>query len=88
MSARRALEVINSSSGRSWPQLISPQDVITGKFDYGFALRVMSKDCKMTDVMDVHFPEASLIKEVSSIMEKRNSLCGSRTNNAVNTSSR
>tara|TARA_A100001035_G_scaffold217824_1_gene177710 strand:- start:188 stop:688 length:501 start_codon:yes stop_codon:yes gene_type:complete len=67
-----ALEVINSSSGRSMATTDRvPQDVITGKFDYGFALNLMSKDCKIAaDVMDVHFPEASLIKEVSSIMEK------------------
>ena len=72
VSPDEALEVINSSSGRSMATADRvPQDVITGKFDYGFALNLMSKDCKIAaDVMDVHFPEASLIKEVSSIMEK------------------
>ena len=45
------------------------QDVITGRFDYGFALNLMSKDCNIAaDLMDTYFPEASLIKEVSSIM--------------------
>ena len=43
-----ALDVINASSGRSFATEVRvPQEVLTGNFNYGFALSLMSKDCKI-----------------------------------------
>ena len=67
-----ALEVINASTGEfvaTQERLL--EDVLFGKFEYGFALNLMNKDCNIdTDFMVVHFPEAGLIKGVSSIMKR------------------
>ena len=67
-----ALEVINASTGEfvaTQERLL--EDVLSGKFEYGFALDLMNKDCNIdTDFMVVHFPEAGLIKGVSSIMKR------------------
>ncbi|CAD7929645.1 unnamed protein product [Amoebophrya sp. A120] len=44
----KALECINTSSGRSLQtEQRIPKEVLTGNFNYGFALNLMQKDCRL-----------------------------------------
>ena len=65
-----ALDVINSSSGRSLAtQERVPQEVLTGKFGFGFKLPLMAKDCRIaSSLMSEYFPEATLLPEISNLM--------------------
>ena len=78
-----ALSVINSSSGRSMAtEERLPQECLTGKFDFGFKLGLMSKDCRIADkLMTDFFPKSTLIKEVNSIMQEaeKKEWCDSNT---------
>lgn len=62
-----ALEVINASSGSSLATSERlPKSVLTGKWDYGFQLKLMSKDCRIgAEIMKENFPKATLLPEVS-----------------------
>ena len=55
-----ALSVINSSSGRSMAtEERLPQECLTGKFDFGFKLGLMSKDAKTRKLRVNHIPKPS-----------------------------
>jgi len=71
-----ALDVINSSSGRSLQTMERlPQDVLTGNFDFGFKLPLMAKDCRIaTSITTEQFPQGTLIPEVSKLMNQANAL--------------
>ena len=66
-----ALDVINSSSGRSLAtQERVPQEVLTGRYGFGFKLPLMAKDCRIaSSLMSEYFPGATLLPEVSNLME-------------------
>lgn len=58
-----ALEVINSSSGRSLAtQVRIPTEVLSGNFNYGFAIDLMAKDCRIgAGLIKENFPEATVL---------------------------
>lgn len=65
-----ALSVINSSSGKSLAtEERLPQEALTGRFGYGFALPLMAKDCRIAnDVVQEHFAGATLLPEVAELI--------------------
>jgi len=71
--------VINASSGRSLATTERlPESVLTGKFDFGFALALMSKDCRIGgSLMKEHFPAATLLPEVVRLAQE----CEAKTPN-------
>lgn len=60
----RALEVINSSSGRSlMSQARVPEEVLTGEFNYGFKLGLMAKDVGIANrILDQYFPRGQVYR--------------------------
>jgi NAD-binding of NADP-dependent 3-hydroxyisobutyrate dehydrogenase len=64
-----ALEVLNSSSGRSLAtQERIPQEILNGRFGFGFKLGLMAKDCRIAgSLVNEYFPAASLLPEVMRI---------------------
>mmetsp|Transcript_29330 Transcript_29330/g.91411 ORF Transcript_29330/g.91411 Transcript_29330/m.91411 type:complete len:338 (+) Transcript_29330:66-1079(+) len=58
-----ALEAINGSSGRSLQtEQRLPQEVLTGRFEYGFKLPLMAKDCRIAEqLLAEGFPGATLL---------------------------
>jgi 3-hydroxyisobutyrate dehydrogenase len=62
-----ALDVINASSGRSLATEVRvPTEVLTDNFGFGFALKLMAKDCRIgASLMEENFPKSTLLKEVS-----------------------
>ena len=54
-----ALKVINTSSGRSLQSIVRvPQEVLSRRFDYGFAYELMEKDVRQAiKIQKNHFPE-------------------------------
>lgn len=67
-----ALEAINGSSGRSLQtEQRLPQEVLTGRFGYGFKLPLMAKDCRMADsLIREGFPKASLLPAAVQLVER------------------
>eukprot|EP00933_Yihiella_yeosuensis_P034357 TRINITY_DN27852_c0_g1_i1.p1 TRINITY_DN27852_c0_g1~~TRINITY_DN27852_c0_g1_i1.p1 ORF type:complete len:324 (+),score=82.92 TRINITY_DN27852_c0_g1_i1:74-1045(+) len=67
-----ALEAINGSSGRSLQTMERlPQEVLTGRFSYGFKLPLMAKDCRIAGgVVKDNFPEASLLPSAIALVQK------------------
>lgn len=67
-----ALSVINASSGRSLQtEARLPEDVLTGRFGYGFKLPLMAKDCRIAaSIAEQQFPGATLLPEVSRLMNE------------------
>jgi len=64
-----ALEVINSSSGRSLQTERLPENVLSRRFAYGFALSLMRKDVAIADdLVHEHTPDATLIPEVARLV--------------------
>ena len=65
-----ALDVINSSSGRSLAtQERVPQEVLTGRYEFGFKLPLMAKDCRIaSSLMSEYFSGATLLPEISNLM--------------------
>jgi len=59
-----ALQAINGSSGRSLQTEVRiPQEVLTRKFEYGFKLPLMAKDCRIAaGVLQDNCPSASLLR--------------------------
>lgn len=62
----KALSVINKSSGRSLQTEVRlPETVFTRKFDYGFKLGLMKKDCGIAaEVLRTGFPNAPLLPKI------------------------
>ena len=67
-----ALDVINSSSGRSLATEVRiPMEVLTGKFGFGFALSLMAKDCRIaSQLLSENFPQATLLQEVNKLINE------------------
>jgi len=67
-----ALEAINGSSGRSLQtEQRLPQEVLTGRFSYGFKLPLMAKDCRIAEsLIREGFPKASLLPAVVQLVER------------------
>eukprot|EP00899_Mesostigma_viride_P014499 jgi/Mesvir1/2304/Mv19337-RA.1 len=66
-----ACDVINSSSGRSlMSEVRLPEEVLTGRFGYGFKLGLMRKDVGIANgLVQQNFPDATLFKEHSPLNE-------------------
>jgi len=73
-----ALSCINGSSGRSLQTEIRiPEEVVSGKFDYGFKLGLMRKDVRIgTGILEAGFPKASILRAASEIVEEATKECG------------
>lgn len=69
---QRALELINLSSGRSLQtQVRIPEEVITRRFNYGFKLGLMRKDCETAGrVLAVHNSDARILQEAVRIVQE------------------
>lgn len=67
-----ALEAINGSSGRSLQtEQRLPQEVLTGKFSYGFKLPLMAKDCRIASVvLQEGFPGATLLPAAIDMVQR------------------
>lgn len=64
-----AVEVINASSGASLQVQRLPDNVLSRKFNYGFALGLMNKDCGIAgDLVAAQTPSASLIPKVVALL--------------------
>jgi 3-hydroxyisobutyrate dehydrogenase len=65
-----ALEVINSSSGRSLAtQERIPNSVLTGQYNYGFKLGLMAKDCRIaSSLVADFFPHATILPEANRLI--------------------
>eukprot|EP00966_Prymnesium_polylepis_P095206 2204568-Prymnesium_polylepis.1 len=60
-----ALEAINGGSGMSLQTTRLPDNVLSGKFAYGFALGLMRKDCSIAgSLVASQTPSATLIPRV------------------------
>lgn len=66
----KALEVINTSSGRSLQTEVRlPEEVLTRRFGYGFQLGLMKKDVDhASSLLKTGFPGAKLLPQVSAIL--------------------
>jgi len=66
-----ALQAINGSSGRSLQTEVRlPQEVLTGRFAYGFKLPLMAKDCCIADALVREgFPGARLLPEAVGLVK-------------------
>lgn len=67
-----ALEAINGASGRSLQtEQRLPQEVLTGRFGYGFKLQLMAKDCGIAaGVLQEGFPGASLLPSAIALVRR------------------
>lgn len=67
-----ALEAINGSSGRSLQtEQRLPQEVLTGKFSYGFKLPLMAKDCRIASgVLREGLPSARLLPAAMELVQQ------------------
>jgi len=67
-----ALQAINGSSGRSLQtEQRLPQEVLSGRFGYGFKLPLMAKDCSTAEsVIRDGFPQASLIPAAVKLVQQ------------------
>uniref|UniRef100_A0A7S2FFJ8 3-hydroxyisobutyrate dehydrogenase-like NAD-binding domain-containing protein n=1 Tax=Haptolina brevifila TaxID=156173 RepID=A0A7S2FFJ8_9EUKA len=64
-----AVEVINASSGASLQVQRLPDNVISRKFAYGFALGLMHKDCRIAgNLVASQTPGATLIPKVVTLL--------------------
>jgi len=65
-----ALEAINGSSGRSLQtEQRLPQEVLTGRFAYGFKLPLMAKDCRIASgVLKEGFPNGTLLAAATELV--------------------
>ena len=62
-------QVINASSGASLQVQQLPDNVLSRKFNYGFALGLMNKDCGIAgDLVAAQTPSASLIPQVVALL--------------------
>mmetsp|Transcript_4270 Transcript_4270/g.14137 ORF Transcript_4270/g.14137 Transcript_4270/m.14137 type:complete len:327 (+) Transcript_4270:912-1892(+) len=78
VDAHTALDVINSSSGMSLQTQRLPQHVLSRKFDFGFQLGLMRKDCvNAADLLKDLTPSATLIPEVTRLMLEAETQFGS-----------
>ena len=65
-----ALDVINSASGRSLQTERLPDNILSRKFAYGFALELMRKDCGIAaTLVNQETPDATLIPEVYRLLQ-------------------
>merc|ERR1712146_180427 len=66
-----ALDAINSSSGRSLQtQVRLPEEVLTRRFNYGFQLGLMQKDCAIgRRLLGTHLPGALLLSRVAAVVD-------------------
>ena len=72
-----ALAVINSSSGRSLQTERLPDNVLSRKFAYGFALRLMAKDTGIAaGICAQHTPSATLIPAVHELVRAAEAVQG------------
>mmetsp|Transcript_2002 Transcript_2002/g.6172 ORF Transcript_2002/g.6172 Transcript_2002/m.6172 type:complete len:359 (-) Transcript_2002:23-1099(-) len=67
-----ALEAINGSSGRSLQtEQRLPQEVLTGRFAYGFKLPLMAKDCRIAgSILRDGFPGSRLLTEAVAMVDQ------------------
>jgi len=69
-----ALEAINGSSGRSLQtQERLPQEVLTGRFAYGFKLPLMAKDCRIAGSVMEGCPGATLLPAAVAAVQRAES---------------
>lgn len=65
-----ALEAINSSSGRSLQtEQRIPEEVLTGRYSYGFKLALMAKDCRIAAGMLEGLPAALLPVAIEQVQQ-------------------
>mmetsp|Transcript_112575 Transcript_112575/g.281986 ORF Transcript_112575/g.281986 Transcript_112575/m.281986 type:complete len:356 (-) Transcript_112575:44-1111(-) len=67
-----AVEAINGSSGRSLQtEQRLPQEVLSGRFGYGFKLPLMAKDCRIAaKVLEENLPAASLLPAAAKLVQE------------------
>lgn len=71
VDADTALEVINCSSGMSLQSSRLPKYVLSRKFDFGFQLALMRKDCvNAANLVHQQTPTATLIPEVTRLVQE------------------
>eukprot|EP00164_Ancoracysta_twista_P003989 GFYU01005353.1.p1 GENE.GFYU01005353.1~~GFYU01005353.1.p1 ORF type:complete len:298 (-),score=83.54 GFYU01005353.1:176-1069(-) len=72
ISPSKALEVINGSSGRSMQTEGNlPNNVVTGKFGFGFKLGLMSKDYRIArELVNERFPEGTMFNHIGAIVQE------------------
>jgi len=74
VAPQKALEVINTSSGRSLQSEVRiPEEVISRKFDYGFKFSLMHKDVRIAEnIVCEKFPGATLLPAAKKTMDACN----------------
>ena len=72
-----ALEAINGGSGMSLQTTRLPDNVLSRKFAYGFALGLMHKDCRIAgSLVKSQTPSATLIPRVVELLGEAEELVG------------
>ena len=72
-----ALEAINGGSGMSLQTQRLPDNVISRKFSYGFALGLMKKDCTIAgNLIEQQTPSATLIPRVVELLKEAEEMVG------------
>ena len=72
INIKKALKFINNSSGRNWATMQRyPDNIITGKYDYGFSYELHKKDV-LTFLNNVEYKEDFILNVLSIIYKNEN----------------